>query len=103
MDWRSPDFPRTDGRRERNPCTLKFPALDHIGIGACVLDVGARVEVCVGCVCVRARSSGGGGGHGKFSAVIFFFLVCMFVFSFFLFSWLVFMSRQGTAGLTFPR
>lgn len=35
------------------------------------LDVGARVEVCVGCVRVRAR--GGGGGHGKFSAVIVFY------------------------------
>lgn len=49
-----------------------------------MLDVGARVEVCVGCVCVRARS-GAGGGHGKFSAVIFFFFfLCLFFPSFFL-------------------
>lgn len=48
-----------------------------------MLDVGARVEVCVGCVCVRARS-GAGGGHGKFSAVIFFLFLCLFFPSFFL-------------------
>lgn len=69
------------------------------------LDVGARVEVCVGCVCVRAR--GGGGGHGKFSAVIVFnFLAknCMLVLSFFSgYCWLVLMTRQAAAGLTFPR
>lgn len=83
------------------PLHVQVSCSDHIGIGACVLDVAARVEVCVGCVCVRARSSSGG-GHGKFSAVIFCFCFCLFFLAFFP-VWLVFMSGQGTAGLTFPR
>lgn len=58
MDWRSPDFPRTDGRRERNLCMFKFPAPTTLASGrACWMWV--RVWKCVlgACVCAPAAAA----------------------------------------------